>query len=142
MSDTTAPEGPAPPPGPSTDKLVDSYIKLRDKRDAIKKRHAEELAPYGSAMEKIEAILLERLNDAGLEAMKSSEGTVFKTTRTSAKVNSWSKTLEYIKEKDAWELLEARVSKTAVEAIVSETKAGIPGVDIVRETVVQVRRGR
>ena len=131
-----------PPREPmSVDKLVEKYIALRDKKEAIAKRHTAELQPYRNAMEQIEAVLLTHLNDARLESMRALGGTAYKTTRTSAKVVSWATVLDYIREKEMWELLEARVSKVAVEAVVAETGAGIPGVEITRETCVQVRRG-
>lgn len=147
MSTTVLKDAPGPPGTPpakepmTVDQLVEKYILLRDRKEAIAKRHKAELEPYGSALEKIEAVLLTHLNNAKIEAMRASSGTAYKTVRTSAKVTAWSKTLDYIREKELWELLEARVSKVAVEAIVAETQAGIPGVEIVRETCVQVRRG-
>ena len=135
-------EGGAPQREPMTiDKLVEKYIALRDKRDALKKQHTAELAPYNGAMERIEAMLLGHLNDARLESMRAAQGTAYKTVRSSAKVVSWSETLRFIRERELWELLEARVSKVAAEAVVAETQAPIPGVGIVREVCVQVRRG-
>jgi hypothetical protein len=146
MSETATKDTPGPPETPakepmSIDTLVEKYIALRDKKEAIAKRQKAELAPYSSALERIEAVLLGHLNDARLESMRALQGTAYKTTRTSAKVVSWATVLDHIREKELWELLEARVSKVAVEAIVAETGAGIPGVEIVRETCVQVRRG-
>jgi hypothetical protein len=136
-------ESPAPPakePMP-VDKLVEKYIALRDRKEALDKKHKAELAPYRNAMEQIEALLLGHLNDSKLESMRAHTGTAYKTIRTSAKVVGWSEVLDFIREKECWELLEARVSKVAAEALVAERQAAIPGVEITREVCVQVRRG-
>lgn len=127
-------------PTMSLDKMLEKFLAIRDKMDEIKKRHKDELNPYALVLGSLEGWLLDALNQNGLNSMRAAQGTFFKTTRTSAKVVSWSTTLDFIKEKEAWELLEARVSKTAAEAIVAETQQDIPGVTISRESVLNVRR--
>lgn len=135
---------PAPPLGPSPgftpDIMVEKFVALRDKVAEIKKRHSEELAKYNLAMGTLEAWLLDALNKAGVDSMRAPKGTFYKTTHSSVTVNRWSQTLEYIQEHEAWELLEARVSKTAVEAIIADTGQSIPGVVISRATSLNVRR--
>ena len=122
------------------DQMVDKYVQLRDKVTIIKKEQADALAPYNVAMAHLEAAMLDTLNQNGAESTRTEHGTVYKTTRTSTKVTEWSKTLEFIKAREAWDLLEARVSKTAAEAIIQETQAPIPGVTTTREIAIGVRR--
>jgi hypothetical protein len=129
-----------PPARMSADDMIDKYIRLRDKVKAIKERHVEELAPYAKAMDVLEAWMLEALNNAKLQSMKSVHGTAYKSTRTSAKVLDWPAVLEFIKTREAWDLLEARVSKLAAQAIVDETGQPIPGVETASEIVVNVRK--
>ncbi len=134
---------PAPrvrPPTLTTDKAVERFVAIRDAIAATKKKHALELAPFNLAQGVLEAWLLEDLNNAHVESMRATTGTVYKSTRTSATVENWSDTLEYIRANNLWELLEARVSKLAVEAIMTETKQPVPGVKTSRETIVNVRR--
>lgn len=121
-------------------KAVEKYIALRDKVAEIKKRHADELNQYVLVMDQLEGIMLEKLNEDGVKSMATDAGTCFKTTRASTKVMDWSATLAFIKEKEAWDLLEARVSKTTVAAIMAETGQAVPGVVTSLETVVNVRR--
>lgn len=120
--------------------LVEKFVALRDKKEAIQKEHKEQLDPYNKALGQIEAALMDALNKAGADNMKTPGGTFFKTTRVSATVTRWSETLDYIREKEAWELLEARVSTTAAEAIIQETQAPIPGVTVKRDARLNVRR--
>lgn len=124
----------------NTDQLVEKYVALRDKKAEIKKRQTEELSRYDLAMSQLEVMMLDILNATGAESMRTNSGTMFKTMRTSTKVMDWSATLEFIKTNNAWDLLEARVSKVAVEAIMAETQQPIPGVATNREIVLNVRR--
>lgn len=130
------------PPAPrmTVDDMIDKYLRLRDKTKAIKERHSEELAPYSNAMNTLEAWLLECLNEAKLKSVSSPHGTAYKTTRTSAKVTDWTAVLTFIRKHEAWDLLEARVSKLAAETIIEETKQPIPGVETSSEVCCNVRR--
>lgn len=122
------------------EEMVSRYVKLRDRIAAKKKEHIAELAPYNLAMATLEGMMLDTLNAAGAENMRTASGTAYKATSTSTKVTDWPQTLAFIKEKEAWDLLEARVSKTAAAAIMEETQAPIPGVTTTREIVVNVRK--
>ena len=122
------------------DKAIASYVKIRDRKKELEARHAEELAPVNTMLDRLEAFMLDAMDQAGLNSIKSAHGTAFKSTRTSAKVLDWDLTLDFIREHEAWDLLERRVSKKAAEAIIEETKEPIPGVDTTSEIVINVRR--
>lgn len=127
-------------PRMSADDMITKYIRLRDKVKEIKARHTDELKPYGEAMGMLEGWMLESMNTAGLKSMKSPHGTAYKSLQTSAKVVDWTATLSYIRENEAWDLLEARVSKTAAQTVIEETKQPIPGVETSSEIRVNVRK--
>lgn len=141
MSTTVAAPWSAEEQPPSTAFLIEKYLLVRDKKEALDKQHKEALKPYNEMLERLENMLLERLNAAGTDnTAVRGVGTAYKSTRTSVTCNAWSQTLDYIIEKEAWELLEARVNKTAALAIMEETKAPIPGVVVRQELTVNVRR--
>lgn len=127
-------------PAMTAEMMIEKYVALRDKKSEIEKRHVAELAPYRDVMSQLEGWLLEALNQAGLSSMKAPSGTAYKSTRTSAKVIDWPLVLAFIREHNAWDLLEARVSKLAAEAIITETNHPIPGVETSSELCVNVRR--
>ena len=127
-------------PEMTPDVITEKYLKLRDKVAEIKEDHKKQLAPYVIVMEKLENMLLDTLNRAGVDSMRAPTGTFYKVTHKSCKVTEWSKTLEFIREHDFWELLEARVSKTAVEEILKSTDEPIPGVTMTSYVEVNVRR--
>lgn len=122
------------------DKAIMAYVRVRDRKKDIEARHVEELAPVNQMLERLEAYMLDLMDQAGLQSIKSPHGTAFKSRRTTAKVLEWDATLGYILEYEAWDLLERRVSKKAVEAIIEETQQPIPGVEVSTEIVINVRR--
>jgi len=144
VPDTEANASPAPTVNPMlgrpADWLLAKYVALRDRKKELDDAHKKEMEPYNLHMGNIEAALLDILNSNKADNMKLPGGTFYKTTRTSAVVTRWADVLDYIREKEAWELLEARVSTTAAQAILEETQAAIPGVEVKRETRLNVRR--
>ena len=121
--------------------MIEKYLLLRTKVAAIEQRHKDELAPFTAVREQLENLLLAHLNDSGTDSTKCKEGTAYKSTATSVTVKDWASTLAYIRQHELWDLLEARVSKTAVVETIEERKAMIPGVQISRATVLRVRAG-
>jgi hypothetical protein len=120
--------------------MIEKYLALRDKAATLKKLQTETMAPYNVAMSTLENMLLGELNASGQKSANTPAGTAYKTTSTSAKVVDWTETLAYIREHDAWDLLEHRVSKLAVGALIEETQQPVPGVSVTTETVVNVRK--
>lgn len=119
---------------------VDKFVRLRNKITEVKKGHVDQLAPFNLLQGVLEAYILNMLQTMGVESARTEFGTAYKTMKTSTKVVDWSATLAFIQEKEAWELLEARVSKTGAEAIISETGQAIPGVQTSRTVELGVRK--
>lgn len=124
----------------TVDAMIEKYVKLRDKKKEIADAHAAQIAPFDAAMDRLEGYMLEALNASGLSSMKSVHGTAYKSLRTSAKVIDMGDFLGYVRTNNAWDLLEARVSKLAAQQVITETKKPIPGVETSSETCVNVRR--
>ena len=120
--------------------LVDKYVKLRDAKAAKKKEYDTELAKYDTAMEKIEAILLKHFEETGADSVKTEQGTAYRSSRTSATVADWDSFLGHVRHHDAWEMLEHRVNKKAVEEYKAANEDLPPGVNWKEEVVVNIRR--
>lgn len=119
--------------------LIEEYIKLRNKVNEIKTKHAEQLEPYGTVMQTIESQLLDHLQKHELSSVKGETGTAYKQTITSVTVDNWDQVLRYIQENQAWDLLERRVSKQVTQTMIEESQKPIPGVKISQALVVRVR---
>jgi hypothetical protein len=115
--------------------FVDRYVRLRDKKADLKKRHAEELAPLDEAMSRIEGLLMGQLNTVGADSIRTPHGTVYKQSWSSARVADWQQVLDYAIEHERLDLFERRVSKTVVDEI-----GHVPGVEVDRGVKVNIRR--
>lgn len=127
-------------PSMTPNDMIDAYVKLRDKKQDIEKRHKAELAPLNEMMGSLEAYLLENMRVAGLSSLRGTAGTAYKTLKTSARVVDWPLTLDFILKNQMYDLLEHRVSKLVVQSIMEETKQAVPGVETSQEDSVNVRR--
>jgi hypothetical protein len=140
MEATTVSQTEVSPDAPQIDKLVEGYIKLRDRKDALRKEFEKKVEDINSVMTKIENALLKHLNAIGGDSIKTPVGTVFKKTVRNVGVADWDRVLEFIRENEMWDMLEHRVSKTAVEQYKEEHNDLPPGVNWSETTVVQIRR--
>lgn len=120
--------------------LVDKYIKLRDAKAKAVKQFKEKMASVDVVLTRMEGTLLKQLNELGIESARAKSGTAYKSTRVSATVADWDQTLDFIKENGAWQMLERRVSKDAVQQYREVHDDLPPGVNWREEVVVNVRR--
>lgn len=121
--------------------IVESYIKLRDRKAAIKKEYDDKVAKIEKVMSVAEAVLLKHFDKTGAESVKTDAGTAYKSTRTSATVADWDAFLAHVQRTEAWEMLEHRASKRAVEEYKAANDDLPPGINWSSEQVVNVRRG-
>jgi hypothetical protein len=79
------------------------------------------------------------LTGQGASSFKTEGGTAFITRKEQATVKDWEATLQYIRENEAYDLLERRVSRIAVRTLVDEGTPP-PGVDYSVKLGVNIRR--
>ncbi|SRR6056297_239502 len=118
-----------------TNTLISYYIQLRDRKKEMQMRHKEELEPIEGGLMKLEGMMQERLNDMGVEKMGGDTGTVFTKVNTSITVEDWESVLGYIKNNDAFDILDRRVNKTA-----AQERGDVPGLRTSQIKTIQVRR--
>ena len=142
MSDATVVDAPAAPVRPNLTpaQMIEKYLALRDKKAALEAEHKNIIAPYNLVMGQLENFLLDDLNNAGGNSLATDAGTCYRTTVTSATVENWTETLQFIKDNEKWELLEARVGKKAVLAEIEESAKPVPGVKVTQMSGLNVRR--
>jgi len=121
--------------------LLKMFIALRDRRAQRKADY--DLADSGDKkkQEKIEIEFLRRFHDRGIDNVSSrGVGTAYMSTRSSASVADWDELFDFIQTHDAWEMLERRVNKTAVEQFKAVNDDLPPGVNWSETQVVNFRR--
>lgn len=124
----------------NVDELITEYITLRDDKAALKKQWSEDNAVLDKRMFEIESEFLNKFNTENSESAKSAAGTAFKTHRVTAKVEDRDSWLKHVIETENYQFIESKANKTAVDQYIAEHGAPPPGISIVTETTVQIRR--
>jgi len=121
--------------------LLKMFIALRDRRAERKAAYQADDEGDKTKQDKIENEFLRRFQDRGIDNVSArSVGTAYMSTRASATVADWDTLLGHVQEHDAWELLERRVNKTAVEQFKAVNDDLPPGVNWAETRVVNFRR--
>lgn len=123
------------------DELVDKYIKLRDKKASIKAEYEAKVEEYDKMLDGLESLLLNTFNETGMDSVKTASGTAYVSTRSSASVADWEAYFNgYVLPNEAWEMLERRANKTAIEQYKSANNELPPGINWTETRVINVRR--
>lgn len=121
------------------DELTKKYMRLREIKAQYDKEHKERTAKVKEAMNRIEALLLQFFEQTGQSSAKTEFGTPYLSLRESYSVADRDTFLQWVRENEAWEMLESRVGKSAVEAFKEETGDLPPGINYSAERKINVR---
>ena len=142
-------------------KLTEIYLKLRNAAKDLDEQLKAKKAPIKIGLDLIESHFLARMNELKVDALKNEAGTPYRSKKVSITVADneafmdfvLSRALESVPinatareaiknailESGQLALLEARCSKSAVEALMEETQALPPGLNHRVESTVNVR---
>lgn len=120
--------------------LVEKYILIRDRKQKLKSDYEAKAGELDAVLDKIEAVLLKTFEETGMDSVKTSAGTAYRTVRTQASVADWDAFFAYVQKHGAFELLERRCSKSAVEQFKAANDDLPPGLNWREERVVNIRR--
>lgn len=122
--------------------MVEEYINLRDAKDAAKKKFDEWLKQnVTSRMEELENILLQKLNDLGIDSITAKgKGTVYKKLTTSVTTADASEFRRHVIGIEAWDLVDWRPSKTAINELVESNEPLPPGINRTGFFTVGIRK--
>ena len=124
----------------NVDDVVATYMKLKSQKETIEAGTKEQVAVIKAKMEKLESWIKEQADAQGVTSFKTKFGTAFLTTTDYANVADWDAMLTFVKENEAYYMLEKRVSKTAVRGYIEQTKAVPPGVNYGTRLEVNIRK--
>lgn len=125
---------------PTVDTIIASYIKLRNDKQQKEAAHKAETKRIDEKLKKLEAWLHLKMATDGVKAFNTESGTAYTTTVEQATVSDMNALLEYIKENEAWHLLEKRVSKTGVREMLDADQDIPPGVNWYVTTAINIRK--
>ena len=124
----------------TVDEVIAAYVKLRTKKDAIEAEAKDRVKGVKEKLEQLEAWLKEKADEQGVTSFKTKHGTAFLTTTDYANVGDWDAVLEFVRENEAFDMLEKRISKIAVRGYIEANKEVPPGVNYGTKLEVNVRK--
>ena len=125
---------------PNVDQVIAAYVKMREKKSRMEAEVKAEVAKINERLMRLEGWLREKADEQGVTSFKTNHGTAFMTTVDFASVADWDAVLKFIKDNDAYDMLERRVSKTAVRGYIEATKSIPAGINYGTKLEVNVRK--
>jgi hypothetical protein len=124
----------------TVDQVIEAYLKYRNKKEALEAEIKDQVKELKDKMAKLEAWIKTKADAEGVTSFKTAHGTAFVTTNDYANVADWDAVLSFIKENDAYDMLEKRVSKNAVRGYIEQRKEVPSGVNYGTRIDVNVRK--
>lgn len=125
---------------PNVGDVIKTYMALRNKRADLESEVKDQVQAIKEKMTKLESYLKVKMDEAGLTSFKSDHGTAFLTTTDYANVADWDEVVQFIKDNEAYDLFEKRVSKMAVRGYIEQNKTVPPGVNYGTKLSVNIRK--
>lgn len=127
----------------TAEKLVATYIKIRDRRSALTREYEKEDKRLEDQLELVTNKLLDLCRETGVESMRTSAGTVSRSVSTRYWTNDWASMYDFIREHDALNLLEQRIHQGNLKALLAEQPEAVPkGLNSDSKYTVRVVRAR
>lgn len=129
--------------GVPLDKLTEVYIKMRDKRSELKQAFESSDGEIQDQMKLLEEQMLEACKSMSADSIRTKAGTIIRSTKTRYWTNDWDSMRTFIKEHDAFDLLEKRLHQTNMKQFLEENPEILPvGLNTDREFTIVVRRAK
>ena len=124
----------------TTAQKIDTYVRLRDHKSEADKEFKKSMERVNAAMEKLEAELLEELQNAGVTSQKSDFGTVYIREVSNMRTTDRDALLKFaLKNKDL-DMLDIRPNKSAIQERMTKGEH-VDGVEVTTTKLIGVRRG-
>ena len=110
----------------TADKLVATYIKIRDRRAQLTREYEKEDNRLEEQLELVSNKLLDLCRETGVESMRTNAGTVSRTVTTRYWTSDWASLYDFILEHGAPNLLEQRIHQGNLKALLAENPEDVP----------------
>ncbi len=119
--------------------MIDKYVQIRDHKKKASEEFDATMKPVNEALQKLEAMILDKLNTDNIESIKTEFGTAYRSVSTSATVKDRDAFLDFVLSKRQLEALDVRANKTFVKEWM-DANGPIPGIEMTSFAKVGVRR--
>ena len=123
------------------EQVVERMIALRDARAALKSKYEAEDKSLKEQYERGEAWLMNELQTSGATGLKFDCGSVTQTTTMQASIGDWGALSRFIIENNEVDLLQHRVSTTALKSYLEVSGDKVPpGINVTNVRGITIRR--
>ena len=123
------------------EKIVATYIKMRDTKDALYKEYTAKASEIEEQMLVLKHKLIEISKETGVTSFSTPYGVAYRTVKNRYWTNDWGSFYGFMREHSAMELLEKRIHQTNMKEFL-ENKPDVhpPGLNIDSEYEITIRR--
>ncbi len=123
--------------------VVAHYLTLRDTKTKMDAEHKARVAEIDAQMKNAESYFLHYLNTTGQSGSKFDAASLVVKTKTQTNLKDKAAFSEFIKATGQIELMQMRVSSTAVSEYMEQNNNQLPpGVEVTQVRAVEIRRAR
>ena len=128
---------------PDLDRLTSIYLKIRDKRSELKREFENEDKDLEEQQKMLAEQMLESCKELGADSIKTPHGTIIRSVKSKYWTGDWDSMYTFIKEHDAFGLLEKRLHQTNMKDFLNENPDVMPmGLNVENEYTIVVRRAK
>lgn len=132
---------PSPQDTPPLDKLAEVYIKIRTRIAERTKAYDEEIEGYRAQQEEIANAMKDILRSLNVRSVNTVGGTVVLTEKTRYFPSDWAEFKQFVKDNDAFDLMEKRIAQSNMAKYLEENPDKYPpGLQSETEFTVSVRK--
>jgi len=123
------------------DKVVSTYIKIRDKKNELAAEFHKREEELNEKLDVIKKVLLEHCQDTGVESIRTQSGTFYRSVKKKYWTSDWESMNRFIMENEAVDLLEKRIHQGNMRQFLEENQDLLPpGLNVDSEYTITVRR--
>ncbi len=129
------------PAGVPLDKLAKVYRKMSTEVQKLTQDYDNAVAAIKAQQDTIKSAIKDEMLRLGVKSVRTDGGTISLSTKTRYSTDDWDAFKEFIKENDALELLEKRISQSNMATFLDENPGKVPaGLNSFTEYTVSVRK--
>ena len=122
-------------------KLASAYIRIRDKRQELKRAFEADDQVLAEDMKVLEEEMLEVCKQTNAETIRTKSGTIIRSVKSRYWTNDWDSMYDFIEESGAFGLLEKRLHQSNMKQFLEENPDLYPkGLNVEKQYTVVVRR--
>lgn len=123
------------------DTIVDTYIRIRDAKDALTNKYKSEVAQLEEQMQLLKHKLLDVSKETGLTSFSTPNATAYRTVKNRYWTNDWESFYGFMEEHRAMGLLEKRIHQANMKEFMEQNPdKHPPGLNIDSEYEITIRR--